>query len=147
MLPRVKCPLVVALRVIPSGLFPRGPRGWGKPKARSVSRISPWKRKSCFPAEWACCSALPVCAEFRWESKRVFLLLGGVLTTINLGVWVINITFPPTHGSPTGRRSGHAGCTAELLVTLAGGRRESFAWSPNHLLWLRKNKLRTRRTI
>lgn len=86
-----------------------------------------------FPAEWACCSALPVCVEFRWEGERVLLLAGGFLTTINLGVWAINIMFPPITVSLPGKHSGHTVCKAEFMVTLVGG--GGFVWSLNKLLW------------
>ena len=78
------------------------------------------ERNRSFPAEWACCSALPVCVEFRWEGKKVFLLANGFLTTINLGVWAISIMFPPINVL-SGKRSGHTVCKAEFTVTWEGG--------------------------
>lgn len=147
MLLRVKCPLVVGcvavhpLVTLPwdasSRRCPAADRAAevavaGKSEASSVLGIS-WRKANSFPAEWACCSALPMCEEFRWEGKRVFLLAGGFLTTINLGVWAISIMFPPIAVSLAGKCSGHTVCKAEFMVTLAGGGR--FVWSQNNLLW------------
>lgn len=123
-----------------SGLFPQAPGCCqavaSKSKARPVSGISWRKRNRSFPAEWACCSALPVCVEFRWGGERVLLVAGGFLTTINLGVWAINIMFPPITVCLPGKCSGHTVCKAEF-TRIEGdfSGRGSFVWSPNNLLW------------
>lgn len=96
-------------------------RGWGKGKSKASSAFGvSWKRETSFPAEWACCTVLPVCVEFRWERKRVYLLASAFLTTINLGVWAINIMFPPIHVSLAGKCSWQTESKAEFAVTVVG---------------------------
>lgn len=99
-----------------------------------------------FPTEWACCTALPVCVEFRWERKRVYLLASAFLTTINLGVRAINIMFPPIHVSLAGKCSWQTESKAEFAVTVVGRARGALSEGQITFCDLKKNTLRTCRT-
>lgn len=102
-------------------------------KAGSVLEILWRERNGSFRAEWACCSALLVCMEFRWETERFFLLPSGFFTTINLSVWAINIMFPPIAVSLSCKCSGQTVRKAEFTATLAGMGKGGFVWSLNNL--------------
>lgn len=150
----VKCPLLVGC--VTGHLYVMGPQGsscrcpdagWvaqvaaaDKSKSGSVPGISWRERNWSFHAEWACCSALLVCMEFRWEIERFFLLPSGFLTTINLSGRAINIKFPPVTVSLSCKCSGQTVRKAEFMATLAGGGKGGFVWSPNNLLWFKKKK-------